>query len=115
MAITLHARDSGFEPAFAALLAAKRESAADVDGAVAAIIDAVVARGDAALVEYTNRFDRVALGPEQLRLSPGEIAAGAALAPPETVAALRLAANRIESFHRKQLPAVIDYVDATGV
>src|SRR5438874_11477722 len=115
MAITLHTRDSGFEPAFAALLAAKRESAADVDGAVAAIIDDVVARGDAALVEYTNRFDRVSLDPDRLRLSAAEIAAGAERAPPETVAALRLAAERIESFHQKQLPSGIDYVDPAGV
>src|SRR6266851_574306 len=115
MARTLSTRDPGFEAAFRALLAAKRESAADVDDAVAAIIDAVAGRGDAALVEYTNRFDRVALIPDRLRLSPDEIAAGAALAPPEIVAALRLAAERIESFHRRQLPAGIDYVDTTGV
>src|SRR6195256_806170 len=102
---TLSTRDPGFEAAFRALLAAKREGAADVDDAVAAIIDAVAARGDAALVEYTNRFDRVRLSPARVRLSLDEIAAGAALAPPETVAALRLAAERIESFHRKQLPA----------
>src|SRR5437899_2203584 len=115
MVCTLSTRDPGFEAAFRALLAAKRESAADVDDAVAAIIDAVAARGDAALVEFTNRFDRVALSPERLRLAADEIAAGAALAPPETVAALRIAAERIESFHRRQLPASIDYVDAAGV
>ena len=112
---TLSTRDPGFEAAFRALLAAKRESAADVDDAVAAIIDTVAARGDAALVEYTNRFDRIRLSPDRLRLSPDEIATGAALAPPATVAALRLAAERIESFHRRQLPAGIDYVDTTGV
>jgi histidinol dehydrogenase len=115
MPITLSTRDPGFEAAFRALLAAKRESAADVDDAVAAIIGAVAARGDAALVEYTNRFDRVRLSPDNLRLSPAEIAAGADRAPPETVAALRLAAERIESFHRRQLPAGIDYVDPIGV
>jgi histidinol dehydrogenase len=112
---TLSTRDPGFEAAFGALLAAKRESAADVDDAVGAIIDAVAARGDAALVEYTNRFDRVALSPERLRLSPEEIAAGAAQVPGEIAAALRLAAERIESFHRRQLPVCIDYVDAAGV
>ena len=112
---TLSTRDRGFETAFRALLARSHESAADVEDAVAAIIDAVAARGDAALVEYTNRFDRVRLTPERLRLSPEEIAAGAARAAPETVAALALAAERIESFHRRQLPAGIDYVDAAGV
>ena len=115
MAITLTTRDPGFEAAFRALLAAKRESAADVDGAVAAIIEDVAARGDAALVAYTNRFDRVRLSPDRLRLAPEEIAAGADRAPPDTVAALRLAAERIESFHRRQLPTGIDYVDPVGV
>src|SRR5216683_5542350 len=115
MARTLSTRDPGFDAAFRALLAAKRESAADVDDAVAAIIEAVAARGDAALVEFTNRFDRARLTPDSLRLSPDEIAAGAAQAPTETVAALRLAAERIESFHRRQLPASIDYIDAVGV
>jgi histidinol dehydrogenase len=115
MPLTLSTRDPGFEAAFRALLAAQRESAADVEDAVAAIIDAVAARGDAALVEYTNRFDRVRLSPDRLRLSPDEIAAGADRAPPKTVAALRLAAERIESFHRRQLPSGIDYVDPLGV
>ena len=112
---TLSTRDPGFESAFRALLAGKRESAADVDAAVAAIIDAVATRGDAALVEYTNRFDRVSLSADRLRLSPAEIAAGADAAPPATVAALRVAAERIESFHRRQLPSDIDYVDPAGV
>src|SRR5260370_18126387 len=115
MPITLTTRDAGFEAAFSILLAAKRESAAEVDDAVAAIIGAVAERGDAALVEYTNRFDRVALSPDRLRLSGDEIAAAADRAAPETVAALRLAAERIESFHRRQLPSGIHYVDPAGV
>src|SRR5947207_10604303 len=115
MPITLNMRDAGFETAFAALLAGKRESAADVDATVAAIIDDVAGRGDAALIEYTNRFDRVELTAAGLRLRAGEIAAGADAAPAETVDALRLAAERIESFHRRQLPAPIDYIDDAGV
>jgi histidinol dehydrogenase len=115
MAITLNTRDPRFERAFQALLAMKRESAAEVDDAVAAIIADVAARGDAALIEYTQRFDRVALSADRLRLSAVEIAAGAEQAAPDTVAALRLAAERIESFHRRQLPSGIDYVDAVGV
>ena len=115
MAITLFTRDPGFEAAFAALLGAKRESAADVDDAVAGIIDDVATRGDAALIDYTTRFDRVALTPETLRLSLREIEESAARAPAETVAALRIAAQRIEEFHRRQLPQSIDYIDAVGV
>src|SRR5438552_282438 len=115
MPIRLNTREAGFETAFAALLDGKRESAADVDGTVAEIVDDVASRGDAALIEYTNRFDRIELTAAGLRLTPGEIAAGADAAPAETVDALRLAAERIESFHRRQLPAPIDYVDAAGV
>jgi histidinol dehydrogenase len=115
MPITLSTHDAGFEAGFRALLGAKRESAADVDAAVAAIIDDVAARGDAALLDYTRQFDRLELTPAGLRLTPGEIAAGADAAPADTVAALRLAAERIESFHRHQLPAPIDYVDGVGV
>src|SRR3954447_3730073 len=111
----LNSSNSGFEAEFRDLLTAKRESAADVDAAVARIIDDVAGRGDAALVEYTNRFDRVSLNAGTLRLGSDEIAAGAAAAPPDTVAALAVAAERIEAFHRRQLPSDIDYVDGAGV
>ena len=115
MARTLSTRDANFDAAFAALLAAKRESAADVDTAVAGIVDDVAARGDAALLDYTNRFDRVALTARQLRVPGEEIAERAAKATEETVAALGVAAARIESFHRKQLPQDLDYHDESGV
>jgi histidinol dehydrogenase len=115
MVLRLDTRDEGFEAAFAALLVAKRETDTDVDDAVAAIIDDVRERGDAAIVDYTNRFDRVSLTASELRLSPEEIACIAAKAPTETVAALKIAADRIESFHRRQLPQSLDYVDKTGV
>src|ERR1700756_1602568 len=115
MPVRLATRDPGFEQAFRRLLETKRESAADVDAVVAAIVEDVARRGDAALIDYTNRFDGVDLSVSDLRLSRREIVEGAAAAPPETVAALRLAAERIESFHRRQLPPAIDYVDAVGV
>ncbi len=114
MALTLSTRDPGFEAGFRQLLAAKRESAADVDAAVAKIIADVAARGDAALIDYTRCFDGMDLAVGGLRLTPREIADGGA-APPDIVAALRVAAERIESFHRRQLPAAIDYVDELGV
>lgn len=113
MPLRLSTREEDFEAAFAALLERKRESEADVDAAAARIIEDVARRGDAALFDYTRRFDRVELG--SLRLSPREITEGAAAAPRETVAALALAAERIESFHRRQLPAPIDYRDDKGV
>jgi histidinol dehydrogenase len=115
MPLTLSTRDLGFAAAFARFVEAKRETATDVEAAVATIVDDVARRGDAALFDYTSRFDEVDLTKTGLRLSRREIAEGAAAAPADTVAALRLAAERIESFHRRQLPAEIDYVDALGV
>src|SRR6516165_8140157 len=115
MPARLTTRDSGFETAFRQLLGTKRKSAADVDASVAAIIEDVALRGDAALIDYTRRFDGVDLAASDLRLTRAEITEGAAGAPSEAVAALRLAAERIASFHHHQLPPAIDYVDALGV
>ena len=88
MPVTLSTRDPGFEAGFRQLLAAKRESAADVDAAVAEIIENVAARGDAALIDYTRRFDGMDLAADSLRLTAREIADCAAAAHPETIAAL---------------------------
>src|SRR6516164_2812921 len=115
MAATLATRDPGFEARCRGLLEAKRESAGDVDAAVAAIIEDVRRRGDAALIDYTRRFDGVDLSARGIRLTRDEIAKGAAAASAETVDALRLAEKRIEHFHRRQLPSPIDYVDELGV
>jgi histidinol dehydrogenase len=111
----LSTRAAGFETDFRRLLDAKREAAADVDAVVAAIIEDVAQRGDAALIEYTRRFDCVDLTASSLRLTDREIAESAAAASPRTVAALQLAAERIEDFHRRQMPPSIDYVDALGI
>jgi len=113
--LRLDADAPGFAASFAALLSAQREMAADVDAVVADIVADVAKRGDAALVEYTGRFDRLALTPETLRIASAEIAAAARACEPETLGALRLAAERIESYHRRQRPADIDYVDPVGV
>jgi histidinol dehydrogenase len=111
----LSTRAAGFEINFRQFLEVKRETGADVDVVVASIIEDVAQRGDAALIEYTRRFDGVDLAASGLRLTRSEIAESAAAASPETVAALRLAAERIEDFHRRQMPPPIDYVDALGV
>ncbi|MGE5145990.1 MAG: histidinol dehydrogenase, partial [Candidatus Eiseniibacteriota bacterium] len=87
----------------------------DVDAAVAAIIGDVRARGDAALIDYTQRFDRVALTPATLRLKAEDIAEIAHRAAPEAVKALRLARDRIADFHERQLPDDIDYIDDAGI
>jgi histidinol dehydrogenase len=115
MPVRLATCQAGFETAFRQLLDAKRQSAVDADAAVTVIIEDVRQRGDAALIDYTKRFDGVELTVPGLRLTRDEIAERAAAALPEIVEALRLAAERIEGFHRRQLPPAIDYVDSLGV
>ncbi len=111
----LDARDASFPSAFAALLSAKREVSEDVDQAVRAIIEDVVAKGDEALIDYTYRFDGLALQPETLRISDKEIDAAEAQCPKEALEALALAKERIETYHRAQRPEDSLTTDALGV
>jgi histidinol dehydrogenase len=115
MPLRLDARSPDFQAAFAGLLAMKREVSEDVDLAAKAIIDDVVARGDAAVVEYTRRFDRLAIDASGLRLSPAEIDAAVAACDPETLAALETAHRRIEAYHARQRPSDDRFTDAVGV
>ncbi len=115
MPLRLDAAAAGFEAAFAALLGSKREAAADVDAAVTEIIAEVRARGDAALLDYTRRFDRLHLTAEQLRIPESQLDAAVMDCDPETVAALELAAERITDYHRRQKPEDLDYRDDAGV
>ncbi|MFC4172063.1 histidinol dehydrogenase [Microvirga sp. GCM10011540] len=115
MAQRLDARDPSFPQAFAALLSAKREVSEDVDQAVRAIIEDVVARGDEALIDYTRRFDALDLTAESLRVSDAEIAAAERQCPKETLDALALAKDRIEVYHRAQRPQDSMTTDSVGV
>jgi histidinol dehydrogenase len=115
MPIRLDSRDRDFAARFDAFLAVKREGAADVEAAVRAIVADVIARGDRALVELSARFDRTDLGRLGLRVGAGEIAAAAEACEPRAIAALALARERIEAFHRRQLPKDDRFVDALGV
>jgi histidinol dehydrogenase len=112
----LASADMGFEAGFRELLDSARETTARVDGAVAEILSAVRTRGDAALLELTARFDRWApRDAAALRVTEAEMAAAEASIAPELLAALDLAAARIEAFHRAQMPRDIDRTDAVGV
>ena len=113
--IRLTTTAADFPAAFAALLDQARETTDRVDTAVAAIIGEVRARGDAALLDFTARFDRLRLTADRLRVSPGEIDDAVASIPAELAAALDLAATRIETFHRAQLPADLRMTDAAGL
>jgi histidinol dehydrogenase len=111
----LHASDPGFERAFAALLAAKRESAPEVNEAVAGIIAAVRAEGDAALVRLSRQFDGADLAALGIRVPRAEIDAAYRQADAHAVEALRFAASRIRAHHERQLPRDERYTDALGV
>jgi len=111
----LSAASAGFDDDFRSLLRAREESATNVDAIVAAIIEDVRRRGDTALIDYTKRFDRIALTPETMRVGKAEIDAAVEQVPKKTMTALRLAAKRIEAYHRRQVPAALSYRDAQGL
>ena len=114
MPLFLDASAPGFDAAFTAFLATKREDSPDVDAAVAAIIADVRARGDAAVIELTARFDRQVLTADTLRFSAAEIDALCAQVPDDQRAALELAADRIRVYHERQMPQDARWTDANG-
>lgn len=114
MPVTLTTTDPDFETGFAAMLAAKREDSADVGDTVARIIADVRARGDAALVDLTNRFDRAGVTADSLRLTAGDIDAACARVAAGDAAALELAAERIRAYHERQRPQDAMWTDAAG-
>ncbi|HYG87869.1 MAG TPA: histidinol dehydrogenase [Azospirillum sp.] len=115
MPVRLDAADPRFEDGFQGLLHAKREASEDVQAIVHGILEDVRKRGDAALIDYTARFDRLTLTADRLRIPQAEIDAALAQCGKELLAALDLAAERIEAFHRNQVPETLDYKDAAGV
>jgi histidinol dehydrogenase len=98
---------------FDALLRARGETG-DMAQAARAIIADVRARGDAALVELSNTFDKSGLTAETLRLTEAEIGAATSRCDGKTLAALDVAATRIETYHRHQIPTDAWFSDATG-
>ncbi|WP_420135089.1 histidinol dehydrogenase [Rhodopseudomonas sp.] len=115
MPIRLDSASTDFASQFKAFLAMKREVAADIEAATRAIVDDVAARGDAALLEATAKFDRLNLTADGLRVTAAEIEAAVKACDPATIDALKFARDRIEFFHRRQLPKDDRFTDALGV
>ena len=115
MPIRLDASSADFAARFRTFLGAKREASADVEQAVRTIIADVAARGDTALLELTGKFDRVDLAAIGMRVTPAEIDAAAAACNPAALDALTLARDRIETYHRRQLPKDDRWTDPLGV
>jgi histidinol dehydrogenase len=114
MARRLNASDADFAAGFQALLFARRAQEEDVAQGARAIIAQVRARGDTALVELTNRFDKANVTPATLKLSADEIDAALKKASKDQLAAIETAATRIEAYHQRQRPADERFTDETG-
>jgi histidinol dehydrogenase len=115
MPVRLDSSSADFAQRFAAFLAIKREVAADIEAATRAIVDDVAARGDAALIEATRKFDRLELDAARLRVTSAEIDAAVKACDAKTLDALKFARDRIEVFHKRQLPKDERFTDALGV
>ncbi len=115
MAQRLDARAPDFEQQFKALLAQKRDLAPDVDATVKAIIDDVIARGDAALVDCSRRFDRIDLEKTGIAISRAEVLSAEDRCSKEQLDALDLALERILAFHERQRPQDLRFTDPLGV
>jgi histidinol dehydrogenase len=105
----------GFEAAFVALLASKREVSSDVDAIVASIIEDVRQRGDEALADYSRRFDRVDLARQGVAVTKREVSAAVDRCDRVALGALELAHDRVLAYHQRQMPADLSFVDALGV
>jgi histidinol dehydrogenase len=115
MPVRLNSSSADFAGRFACFLAMKREVSADIEAATRAIVDDVAARGDTALIEATRKFDRLEVNAGGLRIKPAEIDAAVKACDAQTLDALKFAADRIEFFHRRQLPKDDRFTDALGV
>lgn len=115
MPVRLNSTDKDFETGFVELLGMKREVSADVDNAVRAIVDDVRARGDAALIDLSLKFDRIDLRKTGIAVTAAEIETAYAACSKETLDALVLARDRIADHHKRQLPSDDRYTDVAGV
>ncbi len=114
MPLRLDASAPGFEKEFSAFLGRNRDTDENVDRVVAGIVADVRVRGDAAVVDYTARFDWAGITAANMRISDAERDAAAAQVPAAQREALIFAAGRIEAFHRALMPKDIDFTDSTG-
>jgi histidinol dehydrogenase len=115
MPIRLDARAPDFAARFRAFLDTKREAASDVEAVVRAILADVAARGDAALIELTRKHDRVEIDAAGLKVAAGEIETAYGACDRRALDALSFARDRIEAYHRRQVPKDDRFTDALGV
>ncbi|MDR2678708.1 MAG: histidinol dehydrogenase [Zoogloeaceae bacterium] len=111
----LDSRADGFDAELDALLAFEGAADATIEATVAEILAAVKTRGDAAVLEATNRFDRLAASSvAELELPQAELRAALDTLPEAARAALETAAARITAFHERQRQESWQYTEADG-
>ena len=103
-----------FYAEFEAFLQERESDAPAISADVAEIIRHVRGRGDAALCDYTAKWDNLTLTPEELQVSPKVIEASYAACDKSLVEALQLAAERIYDYHQRQMPQDHTYTDDEG-
>jgi len=111
----LDTQSSGFADEFTNFLDGKRETARDVNDVVAGILNDVRSRGDAALIEATQKFDKFELTPQTMSFSPKDIAAARDDFERGPLDAFELAAQRLEDFHQRPIPDALSLADGDGV
>ncbi|MFL2933689.1 MAG: histidinol dehydrogenase [Thalassobaculaceae bacterium] len=115
MPLKLSAKDRDYAQKLDLLLKQVRAETQDVVDVVSDIIDDVRRNGDAALTALTKKFDLIDLTEKGFRVSIEEIQDAKGNISKEELTALKLAANRIKSFHAKQKPKDLSYIDEQGV
>ena len=112
--LVLRTTDADFEASFRQRQHWSADTDAAIESRVADILADVRARGDAAVVDYTAKFDWDGITAANMRISDAERDAAAAQVPAAQRDALAFAAGRIEAFHRALMPKDVDFTDATG-
>ena len=107
--------DSNFDEQLKQLLAFETAQDDSVDEVVAKILKDVKHRGDAAVIDYTNRFDKTSVtNLAELEVSQAELQAALTSLPSDQREALQSAADRVRIYHEKQLMASWSYTEADG-
>ncbi|MCB2082335.1 MAG: histidinol dehydrogenase, partial [Rickettsiales bacterium] len=115
MATKRFSTEDGFDQALKAYITQHSAVRPEIEQAVAGIITAVRTRGDAAVLEYTRQFDHAGATRDALRVPVEVIDRAYASCPAELRQALERAGQRIEAYHRRQLPEDVRYTDPDGI
>lgn len=111
----LDTRENGFAAAFSALLRDRSEAVDGAEETARLVIDQVQKGGLAAVLDLTRRLDGVPIQPHEIRLSADALEQAASQCDPDVLRALRLAFQRIVSFHEKEKPGDASWTDPAGL